>query len=96
MVDGRTFDSKKEAARYQALLLEQQQGLIQNLICQKRIKCIINGQLVTTYIADFVYQKDGKRVVEDVKSWITAQKETYRLKKRLLRAMFNIEIVETI
>ena len=35
-VDGHTFDSKKEAARYKALLIEQKAGLIEDLILQPR------------------------------------------------------------
>lgn len=36
------------------------------------------------YIADFVYDREGETIVEDVKSAITSQKPSYIIKKKLL------------
>ncbi len=46
------------------------------------------------YTADFEYRdQQGKRIVEDVKS--SATKTTaYRLRKRMVEALYNIEITE--
>ena len=44
-----------------------------------------------TYIADFVYLKDGKTVVEDSKGYRT---EVYRLKKKMMLYFFHIRIQE--
>ena len=43
------------------------------------------------YIADFVYLKDGKTVVEDSKGYRT---EVYRLKKKMMLYFFHIRIQE--
>ena len=53
-------------------------------------------QRATHYIADFVYTDNttGKEVVVDVKSDITRQNAEYRLKKKMMLAFNNIEIVE--
>ena len=53
-------------------------------------------QRATHYIADFVYidNATGKEMVVDVKSDITRQNAEYRLKKKMMLAFNNIEIVE--
>ena len=45
----------------------------------------------TAYIADFVYKKDGKTVVEDAKGMRT---KDYILKRKLMLWVHNIRIVE--
>lgn len=87
-VDGITFDSKAEAARYSELKLLQRAGLIRDLTLQPEFELIPqykkNGRTVrrTTYRADFSYTetKTGRYVIEDVKGVRT---ELYRLKKKL-------------
>jgi len=44
------------------------------------------------YIADFVYYENGKMVVEDTKGFKT---DVYKLKKRLMAELYDIEIKET-
>ncbi len=44
------------------------------------------------YIADFVYYRDGKRVVEDCKGVKTAE---YKLKKKLMAYVNHINIEES-
>lgn len=103
VVDDITFDSKKEAERYQHLLRLQANGLIKNLERQPVYKIIINDFLVCKIIPDFRYQilmavdgmtfKDYVRV-EDVKSLITKKNPVYRLKKKLLKAVHGVEVIE--
>lgn len=93
VLDGIKFDSKAEAARYATLKLWQRVGDIQNLECQPRYDLIVNGQKVGQYVGDFRYQKDGRIVVEDVKSEPT-KTSVYRLKARLMKAIHGIDIVE--
>lgn len=101
VLNGITFDSQKEARRWQALLVEQQGGLIQSLRRQVPIrvpvKNVVTGEetIAFVYRADFYYIRGGKRVVEDVKSPMTKKLPMYRLKKRMLKAVYGIEIVET-
>lgn len=47
------------------------------------------------YIADFVYNEDGKKVVEDVKSAATKKKESYIIKRKLLLWLTGIKLRET-
>ena len=89
-----TFDSQAEYIKYGELLLEQRQGLIQNLQRQVTFPINVNGHKVCKYIADFVYTKGDKQFVIDVKSAYTAKMPVYRLKKKLLWALYGIEIIE--
>jgi Protein of unknown function (DUF1064) len=93
-VDGVRFDSKAEAARWGQLRLLELKGDITRLQRQVPFPLIVNGVTIAHYIADFVYWEEGKRVVEDVKSPATARNPCYRLKKKLIRALLGIEIVE--
>lgn len=43
------------------------------------------------YIADFVYQKDGKTIVEDAKGFKTKE---YVLKRKMMRHILGIEVKE--
>jgi len=92
VVDGRTFDSKKEARRYLELKRLQAAGAITALRLQVRFPLRVNGVAVGKYVADFVYVRDGRRVVEDVKGVRTA---VYKLKCKLMLAVHGIEILET-
>lgn len=96
VVDGITFDSKKEAARYQELKLMERAGEIYDLELQKVMPVHINGEKVFTYKADFVYKgkRDGGTVIEDVKSEITRKESTYRIKKKCIEATYGIRITE--
>lgn len=83
-VDGRLFDSKKEANRYCELKIMEAAGEIKFLECQPVIPLLVNGQWVGKYIADFRYKNsDGETVVEDVKSSAT-KTPIYNLKKKIL------------
>lgn len=97
VVDGITFDSKKEAARYTQLRMAQLHGQIDFLWtkCKEcRYKLIVNRSLICTYVADFVYWDKTLKatVVEDVKGVRTA---VYKLKKKLMKAIHGIDIFET-
>lgn len=96
-VDGITFDSKAEAARYQKLLLWEKAGHIADLRRQVRFDLIPRQKLggrtlpAVYYKADFTYTQDGKYIVEDVKGMITP---VYRLKRRLMLDKHGIEVQE--
>lgn len=95
-VDGITFDSAKEARRYGELKLMQKAGMIGLLELQVVYELNVNGGKVCSYIADFVYviSATGEKVVEDVKSDSTKKIERYRLKKKLMKQCYGIEIKE--
>lgn len=91
---GKTFDSKKESERYSLLLMLSEKGVIHHLDCQVRYNLIVNGEIICAYVADFTYLQDDQRVVEDVKSEYTRKLPVYRIKKKLMKAIYNIEIKE--
>jgi hypothetical protein len=92
VIDGITFDSKKEAARYVELKLLQQAGEIQDLLLQPSFELIVQGgKVVGRYFADFKYRTGNKVIVEDVKGVKT---DVYRLKKKIVEAVHHIQIVE--
>ena len=91
-VEGRIFQSKREAARYVELRMLERSGIITELRCQVRFNLDVNGVHVCNYLADFTYSgQDGRLVVEDVKGVRTA---TYRLKAKLMIACHALRIVE--
>lgn len=92
-VDGMTFDSKKEAARWGELRMLSAGGQITGLLRQVEYPLVVEGQLITTYRADFRYvDASGETVVEDTKGVLTP---VYRLKKKLMAAIYGIAIRET-
>ena len=86
IVDGITFDSKKEARRYVILKQTETNGVISKLELQPKFilqeKFTKKGKKyhAITYKADFRYMFDGREVIEDVKGFMT---ETFKLKRKL-------------
>jgi hypothetical protein len=93
-VGGQVFDSGREATRYQELQLLEKAGLVRDLECQPVYPLIVAGQRVGIYRADFRYVdcETGEVVTEDAKGYRTP---VYRLKKRLVEALYPIRILET-
>jgi hypothetical protein len=95
VVDGITFDSAKEARRYGELKLLERAGQIVDLRVQPEFELDVKGVRVCKYRADFAYREHGgSTVVEDVKSPITAKNPTYRIKSKLLYAIYGIQVRE--
>lgn len=98
VVDGITFDSKREADRYLVLKSMEEDGDIEDLRRQVRYELIpafdVDGRRYRPvyYVADFVYVEDGKEVVEDVKGMIT---DVYKLKSKLFARRYGKAIKET-
>ncbi len=94
-VDGYVFDSKREAARYLELKLLQAARQICALEIQPKFPVAIGDHWICDYFADFAYQTApfAPRIVEDVKSSAT-RTAVYRLKKKLVEAIYGIEITE--
>ena len=111
-VNGIEFDSRKEARRYQELLLLERAGAIHNLQMQVKYELIpvqhetyerfgTKGQKLKdgkrllekecSYIADFVYEENGKLVVEDTKGVKT---KDYIIKRKLMLWIHGIRIRE--
>jgi hypothetical protein len=93
-VDNVVFHSAKEARRYIELKALEQGGVITKLQLQPKYPLVVNGLRIATYVADFVFIDDqGQTVVEDVKSEGT-KTPVYRLKKKIMKALYNIDVVE--
>lgn len=98
VVDGITFDSRREADRYLILKGMEEDGSIEDLRRQVRYELIpafdVDGvhYRPVFYVADFVYVEDGKEVVEDVKGMRT---DVYRLKSKLFARRYGMSIRET-
>lgn len=95
------FDSQKEARRYDHMTIRQKAGEIHDLRLQvdftlqeaytdpegRRVRAI-------RYRADFTYrERDGRLVVEDVKSKPTRTRE-YLIKRKLMKERRGIDITE--
>lgn len=97
-VNGITFDSKKEAARWFELSLLERAGEISGLKRQVRFELLpsqkIDGKVVerpVSYVADFVYTENGETVVEDTKGFRTKE---YILKRKMMLHLLGIRIKE--
>ena len=99
IVDGQKFDSKKEANRYQELVLLEKAGVIKNL--SRQVKFVLipsqrdeNGKVIErecSYKADFKYEEGLKTAVEDVKGYRTKE---YIIKRKLMLYQYGIRIRE--
>jgi hypothetical protein len=91
--DGIVFDSKKEARHYGTLKLLEKSKKISALQLQPVFRIEVNGQLICKYIADFQYLDHSDLQVHtvDCKGMKT---DVYRLKKKLLKATWDIDIEE--
>lgn len=92
-IDGHVFPSRREAQHYRELKLMERAGKIKDLQIQVPYNIEVNGIHITVYVADFVfYNVETKRqIVADVKGFVT---DVFRLKKKLMRAVYGIEITE--
>lgn len=90
-IDGIKFDSKKEHKRYEELKLLKEQGIILNLQLQPKFllqeSFKKNGKTYRKieYIADFMYEENGVKIVEDVKGW---QTDIFKLKLKLFEKKY--------
>ena len=90
-LDGRQFDSTIEAEAWQLLQLWERAGAITDLEVQPEFllepKLVIDGKTVRAikYRADFIFTKDGRRTVVDVKGFPTA---AFKIKAKLFKARF--------
>lgn len=93
------YDSSKEYNRANELKLMQRAGLISNL--REQVKFVLiptqrdeAGNLLEkecSYRADFVYEKNGRTIVEDTKGVRTAE---YIIKRKLMLSVHGLGIVE--
>lgn len=98
-IDGKKYDSQKEAHRHCELVMLQKAGIISELKEQVEFELIpkqydASGKLLERackYKADFVYVQNGNIVVEDTKGVKT---KDYSIKKKLMLYIHGIRIKE--
>jgi hypothetical protein len=99
MADDMVWDSMAELARYRELQMLQAGGDISALrvkpvyVLAPAVKLDGRRRPPIRYIPDFDYQERGELVVEDVKG-ATANDPYYRLKRHLMRGVYDIEVRE--
>ena len=97
VIDGIEFDSAREAKRYVKLRALEDAGRIQGLRLQVPFELVPSFECdgvkyrEMRYIADFVYARDGKTVVEDTKGFRTKE---YIIKRKLMLWLNGIRILE--
>lgn len=100
VVGGIPFDSKREAERWGHLCLLQRAGRISDLQRQVpfelapavKFEGSSRKKPAIRFIADFVYRENGARIVEDVKSEITAKLPAFQLKRHLMKHLHGIDV----
>lgn len=100
VIDGHTFDSKREASRYGALKLLVRAGQITGLELQPRFELIPKqrradgkAERACEYVADFRYTDTatGQTVIEDAKGMRTRD---YIMKRKLMLQVHGISVRE--
>ena len=98
--NGVKFDSRKQARRYDELMVMLRAGIISDLRLEPQFTLqesymTETGERIRAvrYTADFSYKFGGKLVVEDVKSKPTRTKE-YLRNRKFMRSKFGIDIQE--
>ena len=98
VIDGIQFDSAKEARRYIRLRALEEGGRIQHLRLQVPFELVPSFECDGVkyrgmkYVADFVYVRNGKVVVEDCKGFKTPE---YKMKKKLMAYINHVNIEES-
>lgn len=98
VIDGITFDSKREAKRYSELKLLERAGQIDTLTLQPKFTLIPSqrnadgkAERPWVYIADFMYRENGKFVIEDAKGMKTRE---YVAKRKAMLHFHGITVRE--
>jgi hypothetical protein len=97
-IDGHLFHSQKEAKWWLFLKEREERGEITCLRKQVRYEIYRNKDgKPRHYIADFVFEEEGKERVVDVKSSFTAKDPVFKIKKELFECKYmkNLEIWTT-
>jgi len=99
--DGIKFDSQRERSHWFHLVQQQAAGLISDLrlqvpfvLTERRQRDDGTWERASKYVADFTYMRDGKLVVEDVKSEVTRKNRAYIQKRKQMLDKHGITVKE--
>lgn len=89
-IGGVRFDSKKEAQLYQKLENLQRMGVISGLQRQIRFELVPKqaDERPVFYVADYVFEENGKKVVADCKSAMTKKLPAYVIKRKIFKIRY--------
>lgn len=103
IANGIEFDSKIEHDRYLELLVMEREGVISELQCHPAWELIppqkVPGKRTLRghrYTADFKYVRNGKEVVEDVKSVRSREERDYIINRKLMWMLLGIYVEEVV
>lgn len=85
MLDGKRFDSKREAYRHAALEVLERVGRIEKLERQVSFDLVVQGVKVGRIKPDWTYIEDGHVVAEDSKG---VQTDVHRLRWKLAKVLY--------
>lgn len=92
MLDGITFDSKREAAYYSELKIREKAGEVTGVEMQRPFALLgINGTLMATFRADFCFWDNtaGRFRCIDVKGFDTP---VGKLKRKMMKGLLGIDV----
>ena len=97
-VDGKVFDSAKEASYYATLKLRERLGEISDLQTQVALSAHLNEHLLCTLTVDFKYFEVERAVfiLAEVKSDGTEKDPYYRLRRKAVELYHGIKIQEVV
>ena len=103
VANGIEFDSKVDHDRYLELLVMERAGAISELECHPTWELIptqkVPGKRALRghrYTADFKYMRDGKLIVEDVKSVRSREERDYIINRKLMWMLLGIYVEEVV
>jgi len=99
--NGIKFDSQRERSHWFHLIQQQAAGLISDLrlqvpfvLTERKQRDDGTWERASKYVADFTYIRDGKLVVEDVKSEATRKNRAYIQKRKQMLDKHGITVKE--
>jgi hypothetical protein len=99
--EGIKFDSQRERSHWFHLIQQQAAGLISDLrlqvafvLTERKQRDDGTWERASKYVADFTYIRDGKLVVEDVKSEATRKNRAYIQKRKQMLDKHGITVKE--
>jgi hypothetical protein len=99
--EGIKFDSQRERSHWFYLIQQQAAGLISDLrlqvpfvLTERKQRDDGTWERASKYVADFTYMRDGKLVVEDVKSEATRKNRAYIQKRKQMLDKHGITVKE--
>ena len=91
VLDGITFDSKREAAYYAELKLRERAGEVSEVELQPRFPLMVGSEVIGYYRADFKFwdNRENKQRVVDIKG---VEPKGFRRTLKHVRAQYGVEV----